>query len=98
MSAPTSVEASFAASGDFGTEDFWGERPRAVSVRWRATATDGRVVVCVTAFTEAHRNHSWYDPAHFVANGLDSSEPPAWVPAAPEWFWAAVGAMDRSAA
>ncbi|HXH77283.1 hypothetical protein [Nocardioides sp.] len=96
---PTSVEVTFDASGLFGTADFWGERPKAVKVQWRAgVVADGHLAVSVTAYTSTHRNHSWYDPRHFVADGLDQSPPPAWVPEAPEWFWAAAEGMDQSEA
>ena len=95
MIAPTAVEVRFPASGHFGTANFWGEVPEAVKVEWRASNVgEGKIVVCVTAFTATHRNHSWYDAGYFVADGLDSSEPPSWVPVAPDWFWMAVGAMS----
>lgn len=98
MSTPTAVEVRFPASGHFGTPDFWGERPEADRVEWRVSDVgEGKIIVSVTAFTATHRNHSWYDSRFFVADGLDSSEPPSWVPAAPAWFWAAVESMTATA-
>lgn len=72
----------------------WGETIPATHVKWRADLLVPGVVVSVTAFASVtHQNRSWFDPRFFVAQGLNSSPPPTWVPSAPSWFWAVVACM-----
>lgn len=59
-------------------------------VRWMAHLGTKGLVLCVTAFTASHQNHSWYLTAATVADGLDTSPVPDWVPDPPDWFHPAV--------
>lgn len=98
MTAPLCVEVTLPARGEFGTDPIYGDAYVAERVQWRANRGAGGVVVSVTAYAANHRNKSWYDERFFVAEGLDSSTPPAWVPSAPAWFWTAgVGQMVAAA-
>lgn len=97
---PLSVEVCLPADGTIGHTDDWFRDPIAATcAQWRAHrgqhAVTGEpiVVVSVTALSRAGRNKTWMDPRYFVAAGLDSSTPPAWVPDAPQWFWGVVASL-----
>lgn len=75
--------------------DRWGDPVMAVTAEYRARWSEerGQVVMSVTAFAANHQNKTWMDPRGFVADGLDASELPGWVPTAPGWYLAAVAEM-----
>lgn len=95
MTTPTHVEVAFTIDNPAAevARNFWGEPIPATRVQWRANAGRKGVLVCVTAFAETHQNRSWYDPRFFVADGLNTSARPEWIPDAPDWFWAIVETM-----
>ncbi|GAB3889381.1 hypothetical protein [Terrabacter terrigena] len=96
--APLRVETSLPITGDHELPSrssrtyFYGEAPRVTDVQWRANRSDRGVIVSVTAFAR-HENYSWYRTSPALAVGLNTTPPPAWVPAAPEWFEAVVAQM-----
>lgn len=92
---PSAVEVSFNVDDlDAVIErNGWAEPILATKAAWRAFRGVNGVVVSVTALAATHQNCSWLDPRFFVADGLNSSPPPTWVPEAPAWFWAVVACM-----
>jgi hypothetical protein len=98
---PVNVEVTLAATGPIGRRDGWGDEILAERVNYAVNRylASGRIVVSVTLYSASGiHNHTWYDPRHYVADGLDAGAPPDWVPDAPEWFWNAVEDMAAGAA
>lgn len=94
MTTPLAIEVTLPVTEGSFSSTSWGDPIPVVKVEHRAIVGSRGLIVSVTAFTKHHACKTWVHPDYFVADGLDSSEPPGWVPAAPEWFWQAVREME----